>query len=139
MFYLINKEFDDYLVVINFSEKDRNETNEIKMLKEMLSNYNKNKILYLKEQLENELNNLSEKWSISDKFLICRYEFQNFIDALSFMNKVGVKCEEMDHHPKWTNVYNRLEIELFTHDKDGLTIKDFDLAVFMDQEFESYE
>ena len=92
-----------------------------------------------KEQLENELNNLSERWSISDKFLICKYEFQNFNDALSFMNKVGVKCEEMDHHPKWTNVYNNLEIELFTHDKDGLTMKDFDLASFMDQEFESYE
>ena len=92
-----------------------------------------------KEQLENELNNLSERWSISDKFLICKYEFQNFNDALSFMNKVGVKCEEMDHHPKWTNVYNRLEIELFTHDKDGLTAKDFDLASFMDQEFERYE
>ena len=92
-----------------------------------------------KEQLENELNNLSEKWSISDKFLICRYEFQNFNDALSFMNKVGVKCEEMDHHPKWTNVYNRLEIELFTHDKNGLTMKDFHLALLMDQEFKSYE
>ena len=92
-----------------------------------------------KDQLENEFNNLSEKWSISDKFLICKYEFQNFNDALSFMNKVGVKCEEMDHHPKWTNVYNRLEIELFTHDKDGLTAKDFDLASFMDQEFESYD
>ena len=92
-----------------------------------------------KEQLENELNNLSEKWSISDKFLICKYEFQNFNDALSFMNKVGVRCEEMDHHPKWTNVYNRLEIELFTHDKDGLTAKDFDLASFMDKEFKSYE
>ena len=55
------------------------------------------------------------------------------------MNKVGVKCEEMDHHPKWTNIYNRLEIELLTHDKDGLTMKDFDLASFMEQEFESYE
>ena len=95
--------------------------------------------LIKKNQLENELNKLSDKWSISDKFLISKYEFQNFNDALSFMNKVGLKCEEMDHHPKWTNVYNRLEIELFTHDKDGLTIKDFDLAVFMDQEFESYE
>ena len=92
-----------------------------------------------KDQLENELNKLSGKWSISDKFLISNYEFKNFNDALSFMNKVGVKCEEMDHHPKWTNVYNRLEIELFTHDKDGLTAKDFDLASFMDQEFESYE
>ena len=92
-----------------------------------------------KNQLGSELNKLSDKWSISDKFLISNYEFKNFNDALSFMNKVGVKCEEMDHHPKWTNVYNRLEIELFTHDKDGLTIKDFDLAVFMDQEFKSYE
>ena len=92
-----------------------------------------------KDQLENELNKLSYKWSISDKFLISNYEFKNFNDALSFMNKVGVKCEEMDHHPKWTNVYNRLEIELFTHDKDGLTMKDFDLASYMDQEFESYE
>ena len=92
-----------------------------------------------KNQLESELTKLSNKWSISDKFLICKYEFKNFIDVLSFMNKVGVKCEEMDHHPKWTNVYNRLEIELFTHDKDGLTMKDFDLASYMDQEFESYE
>ena len=92
-----------------------------------------------KNKLVNELNKLSNKWSISDKFLICKYEFKNFNDVLSFMNKVGVKCEEMDHHPKWTNVYSRLEIELFTHDKAGLTMKDFDLALFMDQQFESYE
>ena len=92
-----------------------------------------------KNQLESELTKLSNKWSINDKFLICMYEFKNFNDTLSFMNKVGAMCEEMDHHPKWTNVYNRLEIELFTHDKDGLTMKDFDLAIFMDQEFESYE
>ena len=92
-----------------------------------------------KNKLESELTKLSNKWIINEKFLISKYEFKNFNDALSFMNRVGVKCEEMDHHPKWTNVYNRLEIELFTHDKDGLTMKDFDLALFMDQEFESYE
>ena len=92
-----------------------------------------------KNKLVNELKKLSDKWSISDKFLICKYVFKNFNDALSFMNKVGVKCEKMDHHPKWTNVYNRLEIELFTQDKDGLTMKDFDLAIFIDQEFKSYE
>ena len=92
-----------------------------------------------KNKLESELTKLSNKWIINEKFLISKYEFKNFNDALSFMNKVGVKCEEMNHHPKWTNVYNRLEIKLFTHDKDGLTMKDFDLAIFMDQEFESYE
>ena len=91
-----------------------------------------------KNQLESELTKLSNKWVINEKFLICKYEFKNFNDALAFMNKVGVKCEEMDYHPKWTNVYNILEIELFTHDKDGLTMKDFDLALFMDQQFESY-
>lgn len=92
-----------------------------------------------KNNLKNQLNKLSKKWSIRDKFLICKYEFKNFNNALSFMNKVGVRCEEMDHHPKWTNVYNKLDIELFTHDKDGLTIKDFDLALFMDEEFKKYE
>ena len=76
-----------------------------------------------KNKLVNELKKLSDKWSISDKFLICKYEFKNFNDAISFMNKVGVKCEEMDHHPKWTNVYNRLEIELFTHDRMVLPLK----------------
>tara|TARA_B100001109_G_scaffold252145_1_gene247646 strand:+ start:629 stop:922 length:294 start_codon:yes stop_codon:yes gene_type:complete len=92
--------------------------------------------LLQKKQLEIELTNLSNKWSIKGKFLICRYEFKDFNDTLSFMNMVGIKCEEIDHHPKWTNIYNRLEIELFTHDKDGLTMKDFDLASFMDQEFQ---
>ena len=95
--------------------------------------------LIQKNQLERELTKLSSKWSISDKFLICKYEFKNFIDALSFMNKVGVKCEEMDHHPKWTNVYNRIEVELFTHDSDGLTEKDFTLAKEMDTLFKTYE
>ena len=92
-----------------------------------------------KENLNNQLNKLSNKWNINGKYLVCNYEFKNFNKALSFMNEVGVRCEKMDHHPKWTNVYNRLEIELFTHDKDGLTIKDFDLAVFMDEEFKKYE
>ena len=50
----LEKEFNDYLIVINFLEKDSNETTKMKLLKEMLSNFNKNKILYLKEQLENE-------------------------------------------------------------------------------------
>ena len=95
--------------------------------------------LIQKNQLERELTKLSSKWSISDKFLICKYEFKNFIDALSFMNKVGVKCEEMDHHPKWTNVYNRIEVELFTHDSDGLTEKDFILANEMDTQFKNHE
>ena len=91
-----------------------------------------------KNKIVNELNKLSNKWSISDKFLICMYAFKNFNDALSFMNKVGVKCEEMDHHPKWTNVYNQIDVELFTHDIGGLSSLDFELANFMDLSFLPY-
>ena len=92
-----------------------------------------------KDELNKNMDLLSKSWSIEGLCLKGSYSFNNFDKAFSFMKEVALKCEEMNHHPKWTNVYNRLEIELFTHDKDGLTIKDFDLAVFMDQEFESYE
>ena len=89
--------------------------------------------------VKEKLKLLSNSWSQKDKFLICKYEFKNFKDAIDFMNKVGEKCEEMDHHPKWTNVYNRIEVELFTHDSDGLTEKDFTLAKEMDTLFKNYE
>ena len=89
--------------------------------------------------IEKKLKLLSNNWNLKDKFLICNYQFKNFKDAIDFMNKVGEKCEEMDHHPKWTNVYNRLEIELFTHDSDGLTEKDFILANEMDTQFKNHE
>tara|TARA_X000001036_G_scaffold176850_1_gene167385 strand:+ start:246 stop:542 length:297 start_codon:yes stop_codon:yes gene_type:complete len=89
--------------------------------------------------IEKKLKLLSDNWNLKDKFLICNYQFKNFKDAIDFMNKVGEKCEEMDHHPKWTNVYNRLEIELFTHDSDGLTEKDFILANEMDTQFKNHE
>ena len=46
------------------------------------------------------------------------------------MKEVAVKCEEMNHHPKWTNVYNKLDIELYTHDSGGITEKDFELSSF---------
>ena len=89
--------------------------------------------------IHEKLNLLSNSWSRKDKFLICEYKFKNFIDALSFMSKIGEKCEAMDHHPKWTNVYNKIEVELFTHDNDGLTEKDFTLAKEMDNLFKNYE
>ena len=54
------------------------------------------------------------------------------------MKVVAVKCEEMNHHPKWTNVYNKLDIELYTHDLGGITNKDFELSLFMDKEFKKF-
>ena len=54
------------------------------------------------------------------------------------MKEVAIKCEEMNHHPKWTNVYNQLDIELYTHDSGGITQKDFELSSFMDSVFHKY-
>ena len=82
------------------------------------------------------LSSLSSRWSIKQKYLICIYKFKDFNDAIEFVNKLAVKCNEMNHHPKWTNVYNSIEIELYTHDKKGLTNKDFELSKYMDEIYE---
>ena len=48
------------------------------------------------------------------------------------MTRVALKADKMDHHPEWSNVYNRVEIVLTTHDANGVTAKDVELAKFMD-------
>lgn len=60
------------------------------------------------------------------------FTFKNFNEAFGFMTRVALKAEKMDHHPEWFNVYNRVEVTLSTHDADGLTMRDIELAKFMD-------
>ena len=91
--------------------------------------------VFSKDELNKNINILSKNWSIEGIFLKGSYSFNNFENAFSFMKEVAVKCEEMNHHPKWTNVYNKLDIELFTHDSGGITEKDFELSAFMDSTF----
>ena len=59
--------------------------------------------------------------------------FADFNAAFGFMSRVALKAEVMDHHPEWSNVYNRVEVLLTTHDADGVTALDVDLARFMDE------
>ena len=54
--------------------------------------------------------------------------FDDFVQAFGFMAKVAILAEKADHHPEWTNVYNRVEILLTTHDADGLSLRDIELA-----------
>ena len=59
-------------------------------------------------------------------------KFRNFTDAWGFMTRVALTAERMDHHPEWSNVWNRVEILLSTHDSGGVTEKDIELAKRID-------
>lgn len=62
-----------------------------------------------------------------------RYVFQSFRQAFAFMTEVALESEKLDHHPEWTNVYNRVDIVLATHSVDGLSTLDEQLAAKIDK------
>ncbi|HMB61994.1 MAG TPA: 4a-hydroxytetrahydrobiopterin dehydratase [Eudoraea sp.] len=69
-----------------------------------------------------------EGWEYADNGIECSFEFKNFKEAFSLMTRVAFECEAQNHHPDWSNVYNRLYVRLSTHDAGGVTEKDFNLA-----------
>jgi 4a-hydroxytetrahydrobiopterin dehydratase len=60
------------------------------------------------------------------------FQFDDFNAAFGFMTRVAIKAQEMDHHPEWFNVYNKVEITLSTHEAGGLTERDVALAHFIE-------
>ena len=60
------------------------------------------------------------------------YRFKDFVEAFGFMTRVALLAEKADHHPEWSNVYNKVEIVLTTHDADGLSLRDIKLAKAID-------
>jgi 4a-hydroxytetrahydrobiopterin dehydratase len=64
--------------------------------------------------------------------ILRRFLFADFREAFAFMTRVALAAERLDHHPEWSNVYNRVEIVLTTHDAGGLTGKDLELAQNID-------
>ena len=73
-------------------------------------------------------------WKEEDNKLYKKFEFKNFSEAFAFMTRVALAAEKMDHHPLWTNVYNKVEIWLNTHDAgDVVTEKDRKLSEKIDR------
>ena len=72
-------------------------------------------------------------WTNDNNVLYKKFEFKNFSEAFAFMTRVAIEAEKMDHHPTWTNVYNKVEIWLTTHDAGNvITDKDKKLAAKID-------
>jgi len=78
-------------------------------------------------------------WKEKNNTLQATFEFKNFTEAFAFMTEVAFASEKQNHHPNWSNVYNKVSFELTTHDEGNtVTEKDRKLAKAIDQIFEKY-
>jgi 4a-hydroxytetrahydrobiopterin dehydratase len=77
-------------------------------------------------------------WTLDDR-LRKSFEFADFPSALAFMVRVGFEAERLSHHPNWTNVYNRVEVEIWSHDLGGVSRACVELAEQMDAAARSFE
>lgn len=83
------------------------------------------------EEIEEALSDLPD-WEEKDGKLHKEFEFEDFVSAFGFMTSVALCAERMNHHPEWFNVYNVVRVDLSTHDADGITELDVELAEEMD-------
>ncbi len=71
-------------------------------------------------------------WAESRSGIARSFRFGDFSEAFAFMTRVAMLAEQADHHPEWSNVWNRVDVLLTTHSEGGLTARDIDLAKSMD-------
>lgn len=85
-----------------------------------------------KTDVEAQVRQQLKNWTVGEASIDREFSFKNFVDAFSFMTAVALEAEKMDHHPEWTNVYNKVSVKLSTHKPKGITMHDLDLAAKMD-------
>ncbi len=83
-------------------------------------------------EIQTRLNELVG-WSLVNGKLHKTFQFASFVEAFGFMARAALLAEKMDHHPEWLNVYNRVTVDLTTHDLGGVSTWDFELAHKMDE------
>ncbi len=78
-------------------------------------------------------------WKIEDNYLLKTFTFKDFETAIEFMQLASLQISKLNHHPEWTNIYNKVEVKLTTHDaKNTITTKDNELAAILDLVFEGF-
>jgi 4a-hydroxytetrahydrobiopterin dehydratase len=93
---------------------------------------------YTSEQIEHALHELnanldeSQQWLIVEEKLTKTFKFKSFIRAFGWMSQIAICAEKLNHHPEWFNVYNKVEVNLTTHDVSGISELDFKLAAKME-------
>jgi 4a-hydroxytetrahydrobiopterin dehydratase len=72
-------------------------------------------------------------WSVDNNCLVKEFKFDDFKGAMRFINQLASAAEELNHHPDWSNSFNKVSLRLSTHSAGGITDKDFELAKKADQ------
>lgn len=88
---------------------------------------------YSQEEASDKLSilGLEAQWRANADAIYTEYVFESFTSALAFMLEAGISAEKANHHPDWSNTYNKVNITLSTHSAGGITDLDFDLASAM--------
>ncbi|MAU63138.1 MAG: 4a-hydroxytetrahydrobiopterin dehydratase [Flavobacteriaceae bacterium] len=82
-----------------------------------------------------KMKELDNNWIFEENSLKRNFMFEDFNEAFDFMQKIAIEAEKINHHPSWSNTYNKLEIILTTHDTGGISELDFKLAKKIDSIF----
>ena len=77
-------------------------------------------------------------WTLDENTITKDFKFKTFVEAFSFMTAIALEAEKMNHHPDWSNSYNRVSISLTNHEAKGITKLDFDLAKKIDRIYKKY-
>ena len=88
-----------------------------------------------KQEVVDFLNENLKDWTLEEKTITRDFKFKTFVEAFSFMTAVALEAEKLDHHPDWSNSYNKVSITLTNHEAKGITQLDFDLANKIDRIF----
>jgi 4a-hydroxytetrahydrobiopterin dehydratase len=91
------------------------------------------------EEVDDFLKQHLKNWTFEDNKIHRDLKFGTFIQAFSFMTAIALEAEKADHHPDWSNSYNKINITLTTHSEGGVTQADLDLAVIVNSLYRKYE